>query len=72
MLRRILMLPWRFFVWLTTDTGRRRPGRGEAYGTFGNAMASTHLGGHDREEELRRRTDEVKQHQRAAVEGRDE
>ncbi len=72
MLRRILTVPWRFFIWLTTDTGRQRPGRGEVEGQLGHAMASTHLSGRNREEELRQRVDEVKQHQKAATKRSDD
>ena len=72
MFKRILMLPIRFLTWLTTDTGRRRPGYGETQAQFETAQASTHLSAHDREEELRRHADEARQHQKAAASRREE
>ncbi len=74
MLRRILTAPWRFFIWLTTDTGRRRPGFGETMTHMKHSALGTDV---QRQlvrsaEAERQRVDELKQHQRAAVEGRDD
>jgi hypothetical protein len=69
MLRRVLAAPWRFLVWLTTDTGRRRPGFGETM----DHMKPSALGtGVQRQlvrtaEAERERVDRIKQHQKAAT-----
>lgn len=67
MLKGIITAPLRFIAWLTTDTGRRRPGYGEVLTQHEAGLAT----GAQRKmladaEAERQRVDELKQHQKAA------